>query len=175
MLDVGAKDSPYKHLFNKGQYFSTDIKYNENLSFVAGLMALPIKSNSLDLVVCTEVLEHVNNPQLVVKQLFNVLRRNGILIVTVPSIYRFHPDPVDYWRFTSQGIKKLLEHFNLVSFEYNGGIFSVLGEMIRHIIFYVGLKFLLPATEIFIFLDRLLPSTARAYSLGFFVVCKKGA
>ena len=52
--------------------------------------SLPFEDNSFDVVVCTEVLEHLFEPQAAVTEMLRVLRPGGHLIATVPN--------VAYWR-----------------------------------------------------------------------------
>jgi hypothetical protein len=66
-LDIGSKASPYRK-YIVGDYYNTDIFPDENLSFVSSIYNLPVRDKAFDFVLCTEVLEHLNEPR---KQLKN--------------------------------------------------------------------------------------------------------
>ena len=55
----------------------------------ADVTGLPFKKNSFDVVVCSEVLEHIAENRTAVAELLRVLRPDGHLVVTVP---RFFPE-----------------------------------------------------------------------------------
>lgn len=63
---------------------------------------------SYDVVLCTQVLEHWDNPQRIVNECHRVLLPGGTLIVTVPSVYPVHGYPADNWRFMPDGLRYLL-------------------------------------------------------------------
>jgi 2-polyprenyl-3-methyl-5-hydroxy-6-metoxy-1,4-benzoquinol methylase len=46
---------------------------------------LPLKSNSIDIVVMLEVIEHLEKPTKVLKEISRVLKTNGILYITTPN------------------------------------------------------------------------------------------
>lgn len=70
-----------------------------------------IVDNSYDCVICDQVLEHVQQPFNAVDEMFRVLRRDGILILTTVFMYPIHEYPKDYWRFTPDGLKRLCRNF----------------------------------------------------------------
>jgi SAM-dependent methyltransferase len=75
---------------------------------------LPFKNEVFDGVICQAVLEHVENPFRVVKEIYRVLRKDGILYVEVPFIQGYHPSPKDLYRFTLEGLEKLLSCFSKI-------------------------------------------------------------
>jgi len=62
-----------------------------------------------DVVFCEQVLEHVRDPWRAARTLHDLLRPGGRLIVSTPFLIRIHPEPTDYWRFTPDGLRVLLE------------------------------------------------------------------
>lgn len=111
VLDYGSADAPYRSLFPHGVEFVTadlagsphaDIELDE-----AG--AVPAPDGSFDLVLSTQVLEHVRDPGLHLAEAHRVLRPGGRLLLSTHGIFVLHPDPVDYWRWTAQGIERVVE------------------------------------------------------------------
>jgi SAM-dependent methyltransferase len=117
VVDVGCGGQPYRALFPAGvEYVGIDIAdaaenfgydTSDTVYFDGG--EWPKQAANADLVLCTEVLEHVSNPAKFLEQAFRTLRPGGILVGTVPFAARWHFIPYDYWRFTPSGLKQLLQ------------------------------------------------------------------
>ena len=69
---------------------------------------LPFADGVFDGAVCTEVLEHVPDPGFLLRELARVVRPGALAIVTVPFVFRYHPDPDDFVRFTPMGLGREL-------------------------------------------------------------------
>ena len=77
------------------------------------------------IVVC-EVIEHLKNPFLAIKNLETVLDKDGYLILSSPFILGIHDAPNDYFRYTEYGLKLLLQNFEIISLKKrNNGIFDI--------------------------------------------------
>lgn len=76
----------------------------------ASAEALPFGDSSVDVAICDNVLDHVQDPKIVVKELSRVLKRGGLIYVGTPFIIGFHSSPNDYYRWTHEGLKELLCH-----------------------------------------------------------------
>lgn len=111
-LDVGARRGRYNNLFpNK---ISIDIDEESNPDIVADAHNLPFEENTFEIILCTEVLEHVDNPFKVAKELHRVLKPGGKLILTTRFMYPLHEAPRDNWRFTVFNLRSLFSEFNEV-------------------------------------------------------------
>ncbi len=84
-----------------------DAEPGPSTDVVGDAHALPFPDGSFDGVVCTGTLEHLRDPRKAVGELFRVLRPGGLAHIDVPFIQGYHPDPVDYWRFTVEGLRLL--------------------------------------------------------------------
>lgn len=62
-----------------------------------------------DLVICEQVLEHVRDPYLAVRNLARLVHPEGLVLVSTPFLVRLHGSPEDHWRFTPSGMRLLLE------------------------------------------------------------------
>jgi predicted SAM-dependent methyltransferase len=114
ILDFGAGNSPYKSLFTCKQYITADVCQNQDNSINILLDShkfspLPIEDNSVDIVLCMDVLEHSENVESILKDFFRVLRTNGLLLISVPFLYREHEMPYDFMRYTSSYMLREVE------------------------------------------------------------------
>lgn len=78
-----------------------------------------------DVVVMSEVLEHVKTPHLAIQEIYRVLREGGKLILTAPFLFEMHDRPHDYYRFTKHGLEYLLGDFSQVDIESRNNYFDV--------------------------------------------------
>lgn len=129
MLDVGCGNCPYYLMFEPLVQTYVGMDYvageSEKLSLVGDAQAIPLKSDSFDTILCTEILEHVAEPQQALKEMFRVLRRSGILILTTPQRAPIHAAPHDYYRFTRYGLAYIAEKagFKIRQISPRGGLF----------------------------------------------------
>jgi len=113
LLDIGCGKKPYSMIYKnlvKSQ-FGTEVIYSlhgiSSADLICPAEKLPFPSNYFDTILCTEVLEHTNQPIEVFKEMVRILRPEGHLILTVPFIYPLHEEPYDNWRFTSHSLSLL--------------------------------------------------------------------
>jgi SAM-dependent methyltransferase len=139
VLDAGAGNAPYRALFAHCDYRTQDWSASvhpgaRDADFIADLHALPIAAASFDFVLCTEVLEHVAEPERALAEIARILRPGGGLLLTVPFVFELHEEPHDHWRFTKHALRNLLEaaDFDVGAIEPLTGWFSTLAQMLRH-------------------------------------------
>ena len=90
------------------RYDIIDVARAPGVTIVADIQHCPaILDNTYDVIICTQVLEHVANPFLAAAELFRILKPGGRLLLTVPAAYPYHAVPRDYWRFTRDSLQLL--------------------------------------------------------------------
>ncbi len=112
ILDVGGRIQPYRKLFVNRikNYIAIDPIYQGPIDVVGIGETLPFKSLFFDVVISTQVLTYVYNPQLFIDEIFRVLKSSGVLFLSVPAFFPKHHD--ERWRFLPGGIEILLSNFN---------------------------------------------------------------
>jgi SAM-dependent methyltransferase len=139
-LDVGAGEEPLRpDLERRGYaYQSLDITQNRSNSirYVARLDApLPAggpPENHFDLILCTEVLEHVPDWRAAFANMFSLLKPGGIVLITAPFVYMPHEEPHDYWRPTDHTLQHhaLGAGFQVLESVRLGNGWDVLGTLV---------------------------------------------
>ncbi|MCH7827424.1 MAG: class I SAM-dependent methyltransferase [Bacteroidetes bacterium] len=184
LLDYGCGDKPYKELFNNviDQYIGADLPFNNIAELtVTDDGKINCEDNTADIVLSTQVLEHVIDPSTYLSECHRVLKRDGELVLSTHGYWIFHPDPTDYWRWTSDGLKKILNDHNF-EIKYFRGIVGrpAMGfQLIQDSLIFKVPRFFIPIISIpFQFLmylsDLLLTrQNTRDKDAGiFFIICK---
>lgn len=118
VLDVAPQDwggvSPY--LPSTAKLVTLDIDPSSGADIIADICDLSrcVPSDEFEIVICTEVLEHVRDPFLASKELLRILKPGGTLYASAPFNFRIHGPLPDNWRFTEHGWKELLRNFSSV-------------------------------------------------------------
>lgn len=131
VLDVGCGTKPYRsYLRAANEYVGMDINEGVRPDIVGDIVNMPFFDGYFDGVLCAEVLEHLKEPEIGIRQISRVLKRGGHLYLTVPQEWCLHYEPEDYFRFTKYGIRYLLEKngFKIEAVERIGGVFSLTGQ-----------------------------------------------
>ncbi len=129
VLDVGAKNSPYKNNIPSTKYMTLDIDKRNKPDICSNLTDIKWKSNYFDTVVATEVLEHINLPQKAVDEIHRILKPNGVCILSTRFMHPYHPDPKDYYRFTEDSLKILFKNFRKLEIHPHGSRIQLMWQM----------------------------------------------
>jgi SAM-dependent methyltransferase len=114
LLDIGCGRKPYQNLFRVNEYVGLELDSPENRAnksadfFYEGKL-FPFENGAFDGAICNQVLEHVFTPDEFLGEIHRVLKPGGKLLLTVPFVWDEHEQPHDYARYTSFGLKSLLE------------------------------------------------------------------
>jgi len=127
-LDVGCGELMTSLGLKKKDYVGIDFIPSKDTDFVGDIHKLPFENESFDNCICNTVLEHVEDPEQVMKEIYRILKRNGKLLVSIPFLQEYHPDPEDYRRFTPVGFKEFIEKkgFKVLKIYGDSGILNVL-------------------------------------------------
>lgn len=130
ILDVGCGDKPYQHLFNSSEYIGLEIdsegnRENKKADYFYDGYTFPFETDVFTAVVCNQVLEHVFDPIRFLSEINRCLKPGGKLLLSVPFVWDEHEAPQDFARYSSFGIKYLLEKENFEIIEQRKTISDV--------------------------------------------------
>lgn len=110
-----------------------NLSHTEGADLVATAESIPLKSNSIDWVICTEVIEFINDPRQMLSEVNRVLKSGGKVFLTAPFLYRIHGSPYDLQRFTDEKLKNLFDRaqFHIEYLRPHGSFFTVLADFIK--------------------------------------------
>jgi SAM-dependent methyltransferase len=165
-----------------------DIFEGESIFYVARAESIPEKSDFFSLAISQEVLEHVECPELAVREIYRVLKPGGVFYCQIPFIIGYHPGPTDFWRFTKEGVITLLEKegfkikeigisvgagtgYYRISVEFFAGLFSIFLPRIYFIFKGIFSVFLFPMK----YLDLLFVYSRQKDRIpgGYYVIARK--
>lgn len=134
VLDVGCGVKPYYPYFAAAaEYVGVDVVPNPAAELLGPVEALPVEDGSFDLVLCTQVLEHCDDPAQAVRELRRVVAPGGRVLASTHGVQVYHPSPQDLWRWTHDGLRRLFEEnatWSSVTVDPGAGTASTLAMLI---------------------------------------------
>jgi ubiquinone/menaquinone biosynthesis C-methylase UbiE len=191
LADLGCGNVPfyglYKNLVSENICvdWANSAHSNEYLDIECNLNeALPFKDSMFDTIIISEVLEHVANPEMLWYEMSRVLKSGGVIILSVPFLYKIHEAPFDYFRYTefalrNFAIKNKLQVLELKPF---GGLPEVLADIFGRQFIKIpilGKFFCIVSQKLcWIFIQtrmgrRISKKTSVTYPLGYFMIAEK--
>ena len=151
----------------KSNYKILDKVADYKPDLVGDIHRLPLPDSSLEAVICIAVLEHVEEPQKAMKEIYRVLKPGGFCFIYVPFLYYYHPLKgyyQDFYRFTYDGVKYLAKDFKQVEIQNVRGAFATIFNL---------LPFFSKKNYLFDWFDRLFRKTASRQTSGYNIFCIK--
>lgn len=115
LVDVGCGNKPYENMVTPyvTDHISVDhqdtLHDRSRIDRVGTASDIPAEDNEFDSVICTAVLEHLEEPDKAIKETKGVLKKGSYAIYTVPLFWHLHEEPRDFYRSTKYGLKYLFE------------------------------------------------------------------
>jgi len=192
VLDIGGRKNSRRggfgaplHQVNSWQYLN--INPDTNPDYCCDASAIPCENQSFETIVMTEVLEYLEKPELVLKEIYRILSSNGYALISIPFLNPIHGDyQFDRQRWTSIKLEEMFRQvgFSTINIRPMGAFFSVLHDLIHVSSGYATSlskkkymrfiqKCLHLCTPIFLKLDQKANSTKYFVNTGYFIVLKK--
>ena len=186
VLDAGAGEARHAPYFAKHQYTPVDLAIGDDtwdytrIQALADLTALPFRSGVFEAALNIVTLEHVLEPQQVVRELARVLAPGGRILLVVPHEWEVHQAPHDYFRYTRYGLGHLLSQAGLEVEQIApvGGYFRLMSRrLLNGLQFFPGIAFplaalfLVPPALVLPWLDGL--DKEKNFTLGYVCVARK--
>ena len=134
---------------------------------VGDVQNLNFADNSVDAFICIAVLEHVEEPQKAVKEMWRALKPGGYCFIYVPFLYYYHPLENyyrDFYRFTLDGVKYITRDFTTVEIQNVRGSLSTVANL---------LPFFSKRTKFFDWVDKIIGKDKSKQTSGFNIFCVK--
>jgi SAM-dependent methyltransferase len=141
VLDVGAGTAPYRNLFTHCRYETQDFSLYDgfkgpegqyaHIDYVSDVARIPVPDASFDVILCTEVLEHVPRPIEALQEMVRITKPGGRLFITAPLGSGLHQEPYHFYGgYTDHWYRKFLTEFDcdIISIEPNHGFFAHLAQ-----------------------------------------------
>jgi SAM-dependent methyltransferase len=177
-IDIGGgNNSEYISFMNRHDsvdFTNFDIKDGALVDFEKD--KLPSEDNQYDTVIFLNVLEHIFNYQHIVNEIIRITKPGGKIIGFVPFLMWYHPDHHDFFRYTHEALKKIIQEAGGKDFEIESisrGPFTASAQMI---LASTPAFLRVPIYTCFHMLDscflKLRPTHGDKYALGYYFVLK---
>jgi ubiquinone/menaquinone biosynthesis C-methylase UbiE len=109
---------------------------SSNLDIIGDITSIPEPDASFDVILCTEVLEHLPNPIAAIQEFSRLLNKGGQIIITAPFCSLTHFSPYHFYSgfnryFYETNLKN--HGFSSITIEYNGNYFEYLAQEVRRV------------------------------------------
>ena len=101
-------------LFPGKAYVGTDMQQGPGVDKVVDLHHMKMFPRSVGTALILDTIEHVEYPRQAIKNIHRVMKKNGFIVISSHMKFPIHAYPHDYWRFTPEGLKSLLNPFPFV-------------------------------------------------------------
>jgi ubiquinone/menaquinone biosynthesis C-methylase UbiE len=143
MLDIGCGEKPYQAMAKPHVTLHTGVDRDDNrgnqssVDVLATACAIPLASSSYETILCTDVLEHLEDPELALREARRLLVSGGYAIYTVPLFWHLHEEPRDFYRFTKHGLRHLFEKsgFELVEINALSGFSATFAQELVYFLY----------------------------------------
>jgi SAM-dependent methyltransferase len=142
ILDVGCGKMPYKKYILENskvtEYIGLDIDdaliYDKKIKpdYTWDGIRMPFENNAFECAIGTEVLEHCPNPEIILKEIYRILKPGGVFLFTVPFLWNLHEVPHDEYRYTPFSLERHLKNsgFKDVTIKATGGWHASMAQML---------------------------------------------
>lgn len=138
MIDIGCGTKPYRALLAPFVTEHVGLDHRESVHGSAGVdlfgtaYEIPAPDASFDCAICTAVLEHLEEPELALRECHRILKHGGTAIYSIPFVWHLHEEPRDFYRFSKYGIRYLFQKagFDVSELTALSGFWVTFGQLL---------------------------------------------
>lgn len=140
VLDIGCGEQPWKYVVEAegGSYTGVDVVQNskKSVDLLADITKLPVRANTFDIVICSEVLEHIADTADAFMEITRITKPGGYIILTTPFGYPLHEEPFDFVRLTPYNISLQAKRNSLevIKLKTTGNEIEVIATILDYIL-----------------------------------------
>jgi len=155
VLDLGCgPNASYAKYFPNRVGF--DIVPGPGVDVVGDAHNLPFEDEKFDTILCTDVLDHLHSPEIVISEMRRVLKPGGKVISITRFIFPLHEVPHDYYRFTKYGLRYLFRDWEILELTEEANTIETIAVIFQRIGFQCEILFLKPLKLVFFITARIL-------------------
>lgn len=130
-------------LFPGLHFVGADMREGPGVDTLLNLHDIDRPSESVGTVLCLDTLEHVEYPHRAIEEVYRILKPGGVAVISSVMDFPIHDYPFDYWRFTPEAFRSILQPFELSFVGFAGT------ESFPHTVVGLGFKKVRPELEQF--------------------------
>jgi len=146
LVDIGCGEKPYRCLTlgmvtaHIGLDHPGTFHNKSQIDLFATAYDTSLAGSSVDTVLCTAVLEHLERPQDALVEIYRIMKPGGHIILTAPLFWHLHEEPRDFYRFTYYGLEYLFNNagFNIVEINPLSGFLVTFSQEMIYFMKYIG-------------------------------------
>ena len=121
-LQVGGQEgfADLRPYFTGKKYIGCDMRVGVGVDLILNLHDIELPDSYAGTVLLIDTIEHVEYVRKAMSEIYRILADDGILIMTAATLFHIHDFPYDYWRFTPEGVRSLLQDFAYSFVDYTG-------------------------------------------------------
>ena len=137
--DMNGSLRPILESWAPVEYVGIDIMEGSGVDMVCGAEEVLEKfgKESFDVVISTELLEHVKDWRKVISNIKNICKPDGTIIITTRSYgYHYHATPHDFWRYEIEDMKEIFSDYEILALEKDDmmpGLFAKLRKPLQYV------------------------------------------
>ena len=137
LIDVGCGTKQYEGLLGAHVSEHVGLDHPEsphglrNVDLIGTAYDIPVEDETFDSLLCTEVLEHLEEPSQAITECRRVLKPGGYALFTSPFIWHLHEEPRDFFRYSKYGLRHLFvsNGFEVVEITPLNGFWATFGQL----------------------------------------------
>lgn len=143
LIDIGCGEKPFKEMVKPyinehiGVDHESTFHDKSNIDLLGSAYEIPAEDDSFDSAICTAVLEHLEEPELALRECHRVLKKGAYAIYSVPFIWHLHEEPRDFYRYSKYGLTYLFEKtgFEIIELKPLSGFWVTFGQLFVYYIY----------------------------------------